>query len=142
MKALEIYFWNCIFWAFYLPLSILLKLITDKGTILGVLLIGVLYTLLFTMFLLFQKSWLFYERMEPAIIVQTPQPKKKKTPKPQPKPMPAPETIKPMEVKIHAKKEKTESPPSRHFVGLEPEPKMETDVDLSMLDVHADDLLG
>ncbi len=130
MKLLEIYFWNAVFWAFYLPISILLYLITEQGDILGILIIGFGYTIILTIYLANQDDILF-DDWEPAIVLdKTTVPKLVKTP----------------EVKTHAKKEeKPRTKPrtsARPSVGLEPWPKIRTDVDLRKLNASDDDILS
>lgn len=119
MRLLEIYVWNCIYWALYLPCSILLYLITGQGDVLGILLIGAIITAILTVYLSFSEGVLFDEEMEPAIVLD-------ETPEVE---------IKPVEVE-EDEKEQTEP------IDLEFEPKMRTDVDLGQLDVADDDLLS
>jgi hypothetical protein len=122
MRLLEIYFWNCIYWALYLPCSILLYLITGQGDVLGILLVGAILTAILTVYLSFSEGVLFDEDMEPAIVLS-------ETPKVEI------EEIKPVEVE-EDEKEQAER------IDLESEPKMRTDVDLGQLDADDDDVLG
>ncbi len=96
MRLLEIYFWNALYWALYLPLSILLYIITEQGDVLGILLIGFLNTIILTIYLSFQDECLF-ESWEPTIVHKT-------------VPKQAHQPIKPMEVEHYAAKEKDTSP--------------------------------
>jgi hypothetical protein len=105
MRLIEIYFWNAVFWALYLPLSILLWIITEQGDILGILLIGFLNTIILTIYLSFQDECLF-ESWEPAIVHRT-------------APKQAHQSIKPTEVEHHATKEKDPSPEREPDTGID-----------------------
>ncbi len=122
MRLLEIYFWNCLYWALYLPCSILLYLITEQGDVLGILLIGGILTAILTVYLSFSDGVLFDEDMEPAIVLSD-------------EPEVAMEEVQTVEVEEN-EKEQTER------IDLESEPKMRTDVDLGQLDADNDDILG
>lgn len=132
MKLLEIYFWNALYWAMYLPLSLILHIVTEQGDILGILLIGAIMTAILTIYLAFSDGVLF-DDMEPAIIVY--EDKSKSKVQPAPKPAPVKDEIKPTEVKKD-EKQKTEQ------IDLEPAPKMDTDVDLGQPDDSNNDILG
>jgi hypothetical protein len=110
-------FWNCVYGALYLPLSILLNLFTGQGDILGILLVGTLCSLLLTVYLLFQDECLF-ETWEPAIVhhIRVQKPVQEVEPD---------ETIE-----------------EKPLVVIEPAPKIRTDVDLRLLDADDDDILG
>ncbi len=125
MRLLEIYFWNCIYWALYLPCSILLYLITGQGDVLGILLVGAILTAILTAYLSFSDGVLFDEEMEPAIIVYQDEPKEE----PEPEPVPE-EDEKLTEVKQN----------EEETIDLEPTPKMHTDVDLGQLDAADDNI--
>jgi len=145
MRLLEIYFWNALYWALYLPVSIFLHFITEQGDPIGILFVGAFFTIILTVYLALQDDCLF-DRWEPAVIIRTPAPASE-VPKPRkmPKPIPAPVTVQPLEVKPYVKKETaTTEPtaPTRYIVGLEPGVPMRTDVDLRQLDAADDDILG
>ncbi len=121
MKLVEIYVWNALYWAMYLPISIIIHLITEQGDILGILLIGAIMTTILTVYLAFSEGVLFDEEMEPAIIVY----QDEQAPEPAPE-----EDEKPTEVKQNEKQQ----------IDLELEPKMDTDVDLGQLYAADDDI--
>ncbi len=75
MRPLELYFWNALFWVAYLPLSLVLKIVTNKGDILGILLIGVFFTVVLTMIFSFQGNILFQPRMVVASTTSVRQPR-------------------------------------------------------------------
>lgn len=133
MRLLEIYFWNAVYWALYLPTSLILYIVTEQGDILGILLVGAIMTAILTVYLAFSEGVLFDEDMEPAIIVYEDKPKSKV--QPAPNQAPVKDEIKPTEVK---KDEKQKTEP----VDLEPAPKMDTDVDLGQPDDSNNDILG
>lgn len=157
MKFIEIYVWNCLYWAFYLPLSLLLWLITGTGDLLGIILVGILMSAILTLICLFQEGVLWEEEMEPATIlteeeyqrelaqlqptekiVPVEKPKRKYARKKQPEP-------KPLEVNQNAQEEKPRTNPATPApdpIGAEPEPQMHTDVDLGKLDADDDDIVS
>ncbi len=117
MKFVEMYIWNALFWALYLPCSFLLYVISGQGDVLGILLVGAIITAVLTVGLSFSEGVLFDEEMEPAIVLD-------ETPEVE---------VQTMEVE-EDEKEQT--------IDLESEPKMRTDVDLGQLDADDDDLLS
>jgi len=156
MKLIEIYFWNSLYWALYLPTSLLVHLITNQGDVLGILLIGFLLTAVLTIILCNQEG-VFPEKMEPATILTEEEYQAelvKMTGKPvelvEPNPVPSPEPIteqnpdaqvKTLEVNNYAEEEKTrpdntDSAPD----GVEPGTEMRTDVDLEQLDAPDDSI--
>jgi len=68
MKFMEIYFWNALWWAGYLAISLSIFAITGYGSIPGILLIGLLFTLVISAFLIFLKGILL-DDWEPIVIV-------------------------------------------------------------------------
>ena len=157
MKFIEIYVWNCLYWAFYLPISLLLWLFTGAGDVLGILLVGILMSAILTLICLFQEGVLWEEEMEPAIILteeeyqrelvkeqvaETAPPVEKPKRKYTRKEKTEPEQL---EVNPNAQEEKPRTDttdPTRPPVGVEPEPKMHTDVDLGKLDADDDDIVS
>ncbi len=123
MKLIEIYFWNAVYWALYLPLSLIIYAVTEQGDILGILAVGAILTAILTVYLAFSDGVLFDDN-EPAVIVYVDDEIS------EPVPVPKEET-KP-EVKQDEKQE----------LDLEPEPKMRTDVELDKPDSADDDILG
>ncbi len=122
MRLLEIYVWNCLYWALYLPCSFLLYLFTGQGDVLGILFVGGIITAILTVYLSFSEGVLFDEEMEPAIVLSD-------------EPEVEIEEVQTVEVE-EDEKEQTER------IDLESEPKMRTDVDLGQLDADDDDLLS
>jgi len=152
MRPIEIYVWNALYWAAYLPISLTVYVVTEQGDVLGILLVGFIMTLLLTAILLFQEGILWEDEFEPAIIIEEPdeEPKPEQvietTPKEVVKPKrkytrkPKPEQVKQetLEVKPNEKKE-NQTNNAAPVVGVEPEPKMRTDVNLDELDTDDDD---
>jgi hypothetical protein len=123
MKLIEIFVWDALYWALYLPCSIILYAITGQGDVFGILVIGALLTAILSVFLATQDALLF-DDWEPAIVHRI-----------QPK----------VEAYQHEQKETEKSEPepsTRPSVGFEPGIKMRTDVDLGRLDADDDDILG
>jgi len=131
MRLIEIIFWVCLYWAFYLPCAILLHLITEEGDPIGILLVGAIITLVLLIYLLFQDECLF-ETWETAIVHHNYS-------------VPVKEKSKPLEVKPYVKKEEkprtNPTPSARPTVGSVGS-SMRTDVDLSQLNADDDDLLS
>jgi len=122
MKLTEIIVWDALYWALYLPCSIVLYAITGQGDVFGILVIGALLTLILSVFLATQDGLLF-DDWEPAIVL----------------------TKTKVEVYQHEQKETEKSEPepsTRPSVGFEPGIKLRTDVDLGLLDADDDDILG
>lgn len=170
MKLVEIYFWDSVFWLFYLPISLILQIATEQGTVMGIVFIGLAFTVVLSLILALMDG-IIWDDWEPAVViaaVPTPapmaevietkevKPRKKRTPKaePIPEPVPVPDeektiaSSKPVEVKPNEQKETRQEPEStdssRSSVGVdeEPKPKMWTDVDLDELDADDDDALS
>lgn len=72
MRLLEICFWNVMYWALYLPCSIILNIITEKGDLVAIVLIGVIITAVMTIWLSFSDGVLLEEEMKPVIIENEP----------------------------------------------------------------------
>jgi len=182
MKLIEIYVWNSVFWALYLPLSLLMQLFTGDGTVLGIIFIGLAFTVILSLILALMDG-ILWDDWEPAVVyeavpeesveverelpVKVVKTRKKRTPKEDqttqlndPVETPTDQNVSPiatpapisdeniqtntLEVKPDEQKERQESKPestdsSRHPVGVEPSPKMWTDVDLNQLDADDDD---
>ena len=133
MKLLEITFWNATYWALYLPTSLLVQLLTGEGELLGILIIGLLCTLLLNIFLAFQKEGFFDYLSEPAEIVYTVENSEKKE---------EPEIVEPILADDSSKQKEVKQDEQEKIEELvEPEPKMRTDVNLSTLDNDTDDEL-
>ena len=131
MKLVEIYFWDSIFWVLYLPISLLLQLVTEEGTIMGIIFIGLAFTVILSLFLALTDG-IIWEEWEPAVVYEaapeepvqvveesTPvKTRKKRAPKAEPQTELTPATnvqsanpsvsveSKPLEVKPHVEKEK------------------------------------
>jgi len=60
------------YWVLYLPCSILLNIITEKGDLIGILLIGVIITAIMTIWLSFSDGVLLDEEIEPVIVEKEP----------------------------------------------------------------------
>jgi hypothetical protein len=126
MKLIEIFVWDALYWALYLPCSIVLYAITGQGDILGILIIGAVLTTVLSVFLATQDG-LIFDDWEPAIVLS---PIKKQ-----------------VEVTTYDKKQEEKPQPepassARLPVGFEPGAKMRTDVDLGSLDADDDDTLS
>ena len=158
MKAIELYFWCALYWALYLPISLLILLWTEQGDVFGILLVGFILTAVLVLFLLFEDGALIPDELEPAIILRSepveevpevtviddespaeipqeiPKPKRKYVRK---KPVVSDSVQEPPEVEPDEKEETKTEP-----VGVEPEPKMRTDVDLGKLDAPDDSIVG
>ncbi|MBI4448795.1 hypothetical protein HY641_02085 [Candidatus Woesearchaeota archaeon] len=164
MDPVEIAFWSVLYWALYLPSSIALQIATGEGSILGVLLIGTFFTAMLLIILVFQDDILL-DMWNPVLMAKPsvpsssqvePSPKKKVAKRGRPPKKKAPtegeqkgvidaEKNKQMEVSTNVKKEEANNDPADApdlMVGMEPEPKMRTDVDLGQLDADDDDLLS
>lgn len=86
MKFMEIYFWNALWWAGYLPISLALYAITGHGSIAGILLIGAIFTAVISLILVFPRGILLDDwEPEPAVVVyeeyQEPEEKPQEEPK-------------------------------------------------------------
>lgn len=161
MRMLEIYFWDSIFLAMYLPIAFALQIITETGTILGTIIIGLFFTGIISAILIFVDG-ILYDDIEPAEIIYTTETKTRKKREPKKKqeieseetkqteqdnqpssteqnsvtensePIQETEILEPLEVKNN---EETKN----LYEGTEPEPKMRTDVNLDQLDADDDD---
>lgn len=171
MKLIELYFWNSLYWALYLPLSLLILLLTGQGDVLGIIIVGSLMTAILSLILVFQEGVLL-DDFEPALVMLADEPLQETTdveisnlektvkqnsvqqsaePSPKEKIESKPkrkyvrkqlvESVsaenKPLEVQPNEKEEQKTKPVES--VGMEPEPKMRTDVDLEQLDAPDDD---
>lgn len=158
MKAIEIYFWCALYWAFYLPISLLILLWTGQGDVLGILLVGFILTAVLILIFLFEDGVLIPDDLEPAIILRSepaeedlkitviedkqPAEPAKVEPKPKRKYVRKKSVVEdsvqePPEV-VPDEKEEPETEP----VGVEPEPRLRTDVDLGQLDAPDDSNVG
>ena len=168
MKLVEIYFWDSIFWVLYLPLSLLLQLITGEGTIMGIIFIGLAFTVILSLFLALTDG-IIWDDLEPAVVyeaapedtdevVEEPKPvktRKKRTPKAehQPEAITASSTpvqdksvsveSKSLEVKPNEQKETRQEPESpdssRPSVGVDEEPKPKMWTDVGLDELDLDD---
>ena len=160
MKLIEMYFWNALYWALYLPSSLIIHLITGQGDILGILIVGLLLTGIFTLILLFQEGVL-WDDLEPATILteeecqeelakltgkpakREEKPSDEQSPAETVEELPVDAPIENLEVNTNAEEEKTrpdhtDSAPD----GVEPEPKLRTDVRLDELYAPDDSVVG
>lgn len=134
MKLVEICFWNSMYLLIYLALSLYLHNTNNEGTILGTIIIGLIFTAIISIILYFQEGILLEddgleikeisskeEKEPPVQIKKKHEYKKRKT-----------------EVKNNEEKPSQEKM-VEFFDGIEPEPKMRTDVNLDKLDDDTDD---
>jgi len=81
MKFMEIYFWNALWWAGYLPISLAMYAITGHGSIPGILLIGAIFTAVISLILIFPRGVLLDDwEPEPAIVVYGEEPEPEEEP--------------------------------------------------------------
>jgi len=57
MDSLEIWFWNALYQAIYLPITLILHLLTQTGTIFGIIVIGLFFNVVLTLILLFVPTY-------------------------------------------------------------------------------------
>ena len=125
MNLREVFVMNCCFAALYFPTSMLLWLFNQKGTLLGVLLVGLVFHVILTVLLavLFLKK----QHVKRAEIVEN-----------------APKRVYKKKNKREVKNGEEETIPvlpTQFFDIREPEPKMRTDVNLDQLNADTDDVL-
>ena len=148
MNLFEVYFWNAVFWLMYLPSSLIIYFVTWSGTILGFIGIGVGFSLLLSFILAPMEELLFEERIQPRRLVVATLPKATSKQSSTIAPDPQPENKRrgrppKNHEKVDLPKEKSpevkQDEKQEEKLFAEPQPKMETDVDLRKLNASDDD---
>ncbi|MBI4146124.1 hypothetical protein HY489_02185 [Candidatus Woesearchaeota archaeon] len=136
MRAIEIYFWCMMYLATYLLVSLVINLLTGWGDLVGITIIGLLLTLVLALILLWEaeREEREFEEMEPAVVVE-------EVPMVDSSFSNVREFFE-MEVQDYENQEETSAEAERIINGVEPGPKMRTDLDLDGFDVLDDDVVG
>ena len=147
MRPIEIVFWDVLYTALYMPMAVVIDIAQGQGHIIGFMLIGLAFTAVLTIYLVFQEGALLDDIDFPvvsisnvgAVTTEIQAPKKKRgRPRKQKE-----DQIPKQEVEVQPNVEETkERTKDSIAIGTEPEPKMWTDVDLGKLDAANDDLLS